>query len=71
MAIGESFKAVIDCKHLVAVCNPDSNSRAHGCIHSGSRCPYIDDGYIAVALKREQGSAKSSDGHKPPSVAHL
>lgn len=69
MAFGEAIKAIIDCKHLVAIRNPDSNSRAHGGVHPGGGGPDIDDGHIAVALKGERGGAESGDGREPPSAA--
>lgn len=51
LAFGEAIEAIVDCIHPVAICNADSNSGAHSCIHSSCGCPYIDDSHIAVALK--------------------
>lgn len=70
LAFGEAIKAIIDCVHPVTICNADSNSGAHGCIHSSCGCPYVDDSHIAIALKTEQGSVKSSVKSKLP-FAHL
>lgn len=67
VAFGEAIKAIIDCKHLVALGDAHTHGRAHGRIHASGGRSHVDDSHIAVGLK----TGKAGPGHQVCASSHL